>query len=162
MEYAKRKPNRLKQYDYSAPGAYFVTICTKDKEKLLCSIVGGGAHDAPQIILSPEGKIVEKYIVSTNNIDGLSVEKYVIMPNHIHMIIRIEGDGSSRAPTPTNAKIPHAISTLKRFCIREIGSEVFQRSYHDHIIRNMEDYLKIWNYIETNPIKWKEDCFFFE
>ena len=160
-KYPIRKPTRLKEWDYSQNGAYFLTICTKNKEKTLCDIVGGGALDAPQQVLSDCGKTAEKYIISTNNIPRVTVDKYVIMPNHIHMIVFLEGpNGPSRAPAPTNALIPHVVSTLKRFVNREIGAPVFQRSFHDHIIRSEKDYQRIWNYIDTNPAKWGDDCFF--
>ena len=70
---------------------------------------------------------------------------------------------SNRRPilgTIVGAVIPHFISTLKRFCHRDIGSHIFQRSYHDHVIRNEDDYLKIWQYIDNNPARWQEDCFY--
>ncbi len=162
MNLPKRKPTRLKDYDYSSNGAYFVTICTHNKQKILCDIVGEGALDVPKIILSNEGKIVEKYILSTNNIINLSVDKYVIMPNHIHLILTVENNGTSKAPSPTNNIISHSISTFKRFVNKDIGYNIFQRSFHDHIIRDERDYLKIWNYIDTNPQKWNEDCFYIE
>lgn len=81
MELPKRKPTRLRNFNYSTNGLYFITICTRNKEKLLCDIVGGGAFDAPQVRLSSVGKIVEKYILSTNNIENVTVEKYIVMPN---------------------------------------------------------------------------------
>ncbi|MBR3908342.1 MAG: transposase [Clostridia bacterium] len=161
MDLNSRKPTRLQEYDYSEKGAYFITICTKDKQKLFGHIVGGGAFDAPKIILSPQGKIVEKYILSTNNIPNLKVDKYVIMPNHIHLLLSIENsNGTSWAPSPTNNKISLAISTLKRFVNKEIGCNVFQRSFYDHVIRNQIDYNEIWEYIENNPAKWLEDKFY--
>ena len=160
-ENPKRKPNRLIGFDYSQPGAYFVTICAKEKRNLFSEIVGGGALDAPKIQLTQIGEIVNSHIQSTNCIPGIHVDKYVIMPNHIHLILVIEPNGGpSRAPAPTNALIPRAVAALKRFCNREIGENVFQRSYHDHVIRDEADYLKIWNYIDTNPAKWEKDCFF--
>ena len=163
MDLNSRKPTRLQEYDYSEKGAYFITICTKDKQKLFGHIVGGGAFDAPKIILSPQGEIVEKYILSTNNIPNLKVDKYVIMPNHIHPLLSIENSyGTSWAPSPTNNKISLAISTLKRFVNKEIGCNVFQRSFYDHVIRNQIDYNEIWKYIENNPFSWAADEFFSE
>lgn len=163
MSLPQRKPNRLVNYDYSANGMYFITICTKNKKKLLCDIVGDGAFDVPKTVLTATGRIVDKYILSTDRIEKVSVEKYVIMPNHIHLLVFIEDiNGTSRAPSPTNAMIPHVVSTLKRFCNREIGANIFQRSYHDHIIRNEMDYKKIWEYIDNNPARWKEDCFYID
>ena len=163
MTLPNRKPTRLKDYNYSQNGAYFVAIYTHNEEKFLCDIVGGGAYDAPKIILSELGKIVEKYILSTNNIPELTVDKYVIMPNHIHLILFLQNqNGTSKALSPTNNIISHSVSTFKRFVNRDVGQNIFQRSFHDHIIRGENDYLKIWNYIDTNPQKWKEDCFYTE
>ena len=163
MDFPQRKPNRIPHFDYSTPGAYFITICTQDRIPLLCTIVGGGAFDAPSVCLTKNGEIVRQYVLSGNRIPGITVDKFVIMPNHIHLILLVEAtvqSGTSRAPSPTNAVIPHFISTLKRFCHREIGRNIFQRSYHDHVIRNEAGYLKIWQYIDNNPALWQEDCFY--
>ena len=106
---------------------------------------------------------MEKYIISTNNIHGIKVDKYVIMPNRIHLILIAQNDyGTSKAPSPTNNILSHAISTLKRFVNQEAHENVFQRSFHDHIIRGEKDYLKIWEYIDTNALKWEQDCFYSE
>ena len=66
----------------------------------------------------------------------------------------IIANGTSRAPSPTNTAIPHLVSTFKRFCHKENGTPIFQRSYYDHVIRNQQDYDEIWQYIENNPTKW--------
>ena len=163
MDLPKRKPNRLPNFDYSTPGAYFITICTENRCNCLGRIVGGGALDAPQVQLSGTGKIVQHYILSGVHIPAVTVDKYVIMPNHLHMILFVDppvSDGTSRTPSPTNALIPRFVSTLKRFCHRNIGKKIFQRSYHDHVIRGEKDYQKIWQYIDGNPSKWEEDCFY--
>ena len=175
MELPRRKQNRLPDYDYSAPGAYFVTVCTHEKRCSLSVItVGAGALDGPSIQLTEQGKIVEKYILSTEQIPGMHVDKYVIMPNHIHLILVVDGNsGPSRAPAPTNAfegdvssktpanaKIPRAIGVMKRLINKEAGENIFQRSYHEHVIRNEADYRRIWDYIDTNPAKWTEDCYY--
>ena len=160
MNLPKRKPTRLKNFDYSQNGYYFITVCTKNKEKLFGKIVGDGAFDVPKMQKSQIGEIVERYILSSNSIPEITVDKYVIMPNHIHLLINVANNGTSRAPSPTNNKISHTISTFKRFVNKDIGYNVFQRSFHDHVIREENDYLKIWNYIDTNPQKWREDCFY--
>ncbi len=163
-ELPKRKPIRLENFHYGAGYAYFITLCTKDRAKILSKItVGDGALDVPKTELTKCGEIVEKYILSTNKINNVCVDRYVIMPNHIHMIIRIEGDsndlenGTSRAPSPTNKTIPHIVSTLKRFCNKEIGENIFQRSFYDHVIRGREDYEEIARYIYENPQNWEND-----
>lgn len=156
---------RLPRYDYSSPGVYFVTVCIKEMRCLLGCIVGGGACDAPQIRLSAQGAIVRKYIdVMAGKYPHIRIAKYVIMPNHIHMLIVIDSraqvDGASQAPHPTNAVLPKFVSLLKRYCNHEIGYNIFQRSYHDHIIRDEAGYRKIWHYIDTNTSKWKQDRFY--
>ena len=162
----KRKPTRLREYDYSTPGAYFITICVKDRKQLLSKIiVGDSVLDVPQNILTKYGKIAEKYIKQLDDFfDNIYVDKYVIMPNHIHFILLIQNDqnGTSGTPSPTNSIISKFISTFKRFCDKEYSKNIWQRSFHDHIIRDKYDYEKIWEYIDTNPIKWKNDCFYNE
>ena len=161
-----RKTNRLKTYDYSENGAYFITLCTKDKKCILSHIVGGGVLDAPLVKLTKVGCIVDHRISEMNRIyQDVQTVKYAIMPNHIHLLIHImksEKSGPSRTPAPTNHIIPQYISTLKRFCNRQAGESLFQRSYHDHVIRDQRDYDMMWQYIDTNPARWEEDCFYTE
>ena len=165
MELPARKPTRLAEFDCSTPGAYFITICTQNRKPILGSIVGGGAFDAPHICLTSAGRTAQQYILSSNKLPNIAVDKFVIMPNHIHMILLVNETnhiGTSKAPSPTNATIPHFVSAFKRFCHRDIGDVIFQRSYHDHIVRSEADYRRIWEYIDTNPVKWREDCFYCE
>ena len=85
---------------------------------------------------------------------NVSIEKYVIMPDHIHMIVMIHaGTGGSR-PSPT---IMDMVRVIKSKSAHRSGAPLWQRSYHEHVIRNEQDYLEIWNYIDTNPAKWAED-----
>ena len=163
-ELPKRKNLRLKCHNYSSAGAYFITVCTSERKQLLSTIskpVGVGAFDDPQIQLTQIGKIVEKHLISSENISGVKIDRYVIMPDHIHAIIFLYPDkyitqeiGSSRAPTPTNEMLPHIVSTFKRFCKKEIGDNIFQRGYTEHIIRDQADYETRAKYIYENPIKW--------
>ena len=149
-EFPKRKELRIKQYNYSSRGAYFLTICIKGREKILSDIVkpvGVGALDDPQIQLTEIGKIVEKNLLSSEHISGVIIDTYIIMPDHIHAIIFLDPDkfikrqdGSSKAPTPTNEMLPHIVSTFKRFCNKEIEKNIFQRGYIEHIIRDQADY----------------------
>ena len=163
MELPKRKPTRLKNFDYSQSGYYFITICSKNKAKIFGNIVGEG-FPLPQLFLN--GKIVEKTILSVNKkYPYINPEKYVIMPNHIHIIFSVNNDGRGN-PSPTIANV---VGWLKYNATKQInlingntGKQIFQRSFHDHIIRGENDYLKIWEYIDTNPQKWKDDCFYTE
>ena len=112
--------------------------------------------------MSEYGKIVKDTIEFINqNNDYIKVDKYVIMPNHIHFIIFVN-KGTSVMPSRTdkeNETIPKFVSSLKRFVNKEVGKNIFHRSYHDHIIRNEQDYQHIWTYIDNNPLKWELDCY---
>ncbi len=164
--YPKRKPTRLKGYDYSSPGAYFITICTKDRKCILSEISPTeNLFFEPKNILLYYGSISEKYINRLNSFyTHISVDKYVIMPNHIHIILIIQDDfyttGTSGTPSPTNSVISKFVSTFKRFCNKEFGENIWQRGSYDHIIRDYKDYEKIWQYIDTNVLRWQQDCFF--
>ena len=160
----KRKNNRLSFYDYDSAGAYFITICTQNRKCILSRIVGDDALGVPKLQLTDLGKIVEKYILSGNQMERVSVEKYVIMPNHIHILLNVEMDrsGTPRASSPTMAVVPRFVAVFKRLVHWEAEEKIFQRSYHDHVIRNQQDYLKIWEYIGNNPKQWELDCFYME
>ena len=160
MELPKRKPNRLKDYDYSQAGAYFVTVCTKDRECILSEITVGASIARPfEIVLSDNGKIVDKAINNISEIyPSVTVDNYIIMPNHIHLLIQIHNSDSGRpmvAPT-----VSTVVQQMKGYVTKQIGYSVWQKLFHDHIIRNEEDYLKIWDYIEHNACKWEDDCFY--
>lgn len=157
-ELPNRKSPRLADYDYSSPGAYFVTICTEGKRPLLSQIVGEGLAP-PAVRLSRFGVVADGQINAiSSRFPIVRVDKYVVMPNHIHMILVIEDSGGA-SPSPT---IPHVVGAFKSVVTRLCGCGpfLFQRSFHDHIIRGEKDYLKIWEYIDTNPAKWEEDCFY--
>ena len=96
-KFKSRKKNRLENYDYGQSGAYFITICTKDRKRILSNIiVGTGIHDCPKTQLLNHGKIAEKYINQLNDFyDNVSVDKYIIMPDHIHLILSVK-NGQSR------------------------------------------------------------------
>lgn len=156
MEVPKRKPNRLPGYDYSQPGGYFVTICTKGREELLGTVVGADVLIGPRVALTELGERVRSILDNMT-----SVDKYVVMPNHVHMIVRLPGeDGAMRTSPPT--RLPAIVRYFKRNITQAVGVNVWQKGYHDHIIRNEADYLRIWQYIDTNPAKWREDCYYTE
>ena len=167
MENPERKYNRLRNYDYSRNGLYFITICTKDRIPYLSEIidVGDGVLDVPNIKLTDYGKILNDQIIEINAIYKKSqIIKYVIMPDHVHMIIYLFDDdnvfvGTSRMPSPTNAVIPSIISALKRFVNKKTGFNLWQRSFHDHIIRSEKEFLEICDYIDNNPINWVNDIY---
>ena len=154
-----RKQNRLADYDYSQPGAYFITVCTQDRKCILSSVVGGDALIAPCTRLTPIGAVVEKYLRS---IPG--VGDYVIMPNHVHMILHISAihpaEGPVWASAPTTASIPQLIRSWKTLVSKEVGRSIWQRSYYDRIIRNEQEYLIRLQYMVENPDKWAEDDYY--
>lgn len=159
MELKCRKANRLKDFDYSTNGAYFVTICTKDRKCTLSKIVGDGSPIPKNKLL---GKITTEFIdCISDKYDMVRVDKYVIMPNHIHMIVFIDAEMfGTENPSPTLGTI---IGWLKYNITKEYNKakdekeSVFQRSYYDHIIRNENDYIEVCEYIEINPLKWQMD-----
>ncbi len=158
MERRERTHPRLKEYDYSQNGCYFVTICVKNKAHLLGDIsVGRLALKPPAVALSEYGKVTAKYVERINQVyEGVCVDHYVIMPNHVHLLLRFHsGDsGGLKASRPTLFTV---VRSLKRMVGREIGCSIWQDSYYEHVVRNEEDYLAIWQYIENNPIKWLQE-----
>ncbi len=158
----QRKHPRLKNFDYSANGAYFITVCVQNRQSLLSTVVGRGDITPPLVELTPYGKILDKYILGIEGAyENVMVDKYVIMPNHFHLLITItrpvDEHGGVWSPRPT---VPTIIRSLKTMVTREIGKAIFQASFHDHIIRDEQDYLTRWQYIDDNPAKWAEDEYY--
>jgi REP element-mobilizing transposase RayT len=152
-----RKPNRLKGYDYSQGGAYFITICAKDRMELFSTIIGEASCQV-YVELTKTGKIVDEAISRITEIyEYVSIEKYIIMPNHIHMIALISGNSGRQVAAPTVSQI---IGNLKRAVSMCVESKKKKKSYYDHIIRNDSEYLNIAEYIESNPLLWNDDCFY--
>ena len=157
--YPKRKPTRLKNYDYSSAGMYFVTICTQNKANYFSDIVVLNASEPATVQLTRFGKIAEEQIKAINSkYTDVDIENYVIMPNHIHMIISIFNDNEKNNCISVTDVVRIFKSLTTRLC--QIGPVIFQRSFYDHIIRNDTDYLRIRNYIENNPSKWEEDSLY--
>ena len=159
-----RRSTRLKDYDYSTPGAYFLTICVENRKCILSRIVGTGVLDGPKIDLLPYGMIAAKYINQLNDFyEGLSVDSYVIMPNHIHILLSVsEGPSGTPVPTVQNSVVSRFVSTFKRFCNKEYGKNIWQARSYDHIIRDQADFDKHLQYIYENPFGWQKDEFFTE
>lgn len=156
----KRKNIRLKSYDYSLEGYYFITICIKKRLGLLGKInVGVALQGDPNIInLSKEGEIVKKHIENcSKKITNILIDEYIIMPNHIHLIIALTNNGSPRTATPT---IPKIINSFKSIVSKEIGYAIWQRNYYEHVIRNKKEYLMIKQYIINNLYNWEEDKYY--
>ena len=148
MELQKRKPNRLKNYDYSQNGAYFITICVQDRKPILSQIIVGEGLAPPVLKLLPFGECIKEQI---NNLEiryeNVKIDNYVIMPNHIHILMRIENQTGGASPSPTVSDIICAFKSLSTLeCKKLLPIDIlFQRSYHDHIIRDDIDYQQICN-----------------
>ena len=165
--YEKRKHSRLKTYDYTNSGCYFITFCTKDRAHVLSSIVGRGPLTPPRVELTNIGKIAAEVIERTSVVyPGISIDNYVIMPNHVHLLIRISPvDGGVRAPRPTengSVSITEVIKAMKSITTRKIGTKIWQTSFYDHVIRNDEDYQTRFRYIKENPAKWQQDKYYYQ
>jgi len=154
MELPKRKPTRLREFDYNSGGAYFLTVCVKDRQPLLSTIVGRDVLDAPQTRLTNYGVVAKRQIRQMNEMyEHISVDGFAIMPDHIHILLVVQ-NGASRTSRPTkqHATVSRFVSTFKRFCNKQYGENIWQASFNDHIIRNQEDFDKHWQYIENNPV----------
>ena len=178
MELPERKQIRLREYDYSAPGTYFVTICTHDRRCILSDIAVGEGLAPPEAFLSAIGKIVEEQILDLpSRYPSISVDNYVIMPNHIHLIVSLAETAGGASPSPTAGSgvfasiggpspslfdVMRVLKSLTTRLARPLLGEspLWQRSYHEHVIRGEEDYRQIWEYIDTNPANWAEDRYY--
>ena len=148
MPFYSRKATRIPNFDYSSYNYYFITICTHEKNCIF----------GTPLQLNSLGKIAEKHILQLSSYyQTVLVDKYVVMPNHIHMILVLNGD--------ENPSVTQIIGQFKRGITKEIREtnpqmQIWQRSFHDHVIRDQAGYEKIWLYIEGNPQNWKKDCFY--
>ena len=150
-----RKKLRLENYDYSSDGYYFVTICTHNREKLFGKIT----NDNNTVELNPAGKIVDYHIRNIEkHYENIRIDKYTVMPNHIHLIVVI--GCNFELNSTRNPNLSYIIGLFKSGVTKEIGKSVWQKRFHDHVIRNEKTYLKIWQYIDTNTLKWKQDIFY--
>ncbi len=144
-----RKNPRISHYDYSAPGCYFITICTKEK-RCIFGLPGQ---------LSPLGRIAEQCFTEIQgHFRDVGIDKFVVMPNHVHGIIVLQRKQHDLSMVVGLYKS----AVTKRIHEVDPQMSVWQTSFHDHIIRNEQDYQRIWSYIDANPMRWKDDCFFVE
>jgi len=157
----KRKPNRLRDYDYSQDGYYFITICTRGRKEFFGNIREG------KLDLNRYGETVNQgwYDLPRHYPNG-SLDSFVIMPNHVHGIIVIDNEnvvGNGLKPFPTHG-LSEIIRGFKTFSSRKINEEIeidnkfqWQKSFYDHIIRDERSLDLIREYIQNNPLKWDLD-----
>ena len=168
---------RLQGYDYSQTGAYFITICTHDRDCLF------GFINDDEITKNEYGVIVEREWIKTSAMRlNIELDEFTIMPNHLHGIIIITECKDTmqcrgtmhRAPTveqfgkPTSNTIPAIIRGFKSAVTKQInemrqtpGVPVWQRNYFEHIIRDEKELHRIREYIVANPANWKNDDYYF-
>ena len=162
-----RKSIRLKNYDYSSNGYYFVTICTQNREKLFGEIVGATLCGRPN---NPDKIIVKWLLELENKFKGVKIDEYIVMPNHIHFIIKRTGDHTGSTGDHTGSPLlrdiigwfktmttNEYIAGVKDGRFMPFKGRLWQRNYYEHIIRNYDDYINIAEYIQNNPLKWEED-----
>jgi len=180
-----RRSIRLKGYDYAHAGAYFVTICTQDRECLFGGIIAGEMrlNDAGHMVYRIWNDLSVKYL-------GIETDEFVVMPNHVHGIIVIVGAGPCACPgiharpesctaqpqtgqpqgvAPTTLSLPEIVHRFKSFTTAEyrngvryknwspFNGKLWQRNYYEHVIRNEDEMDRIRQYIIENPLKWAED-----
>ena len=165
--FPQRTYTRLRGYDYSQPGFYFVTICTRDKECLF------GVVEQESMNLNAFGEIVrECWKGIPQHCAGIENEVFVVMPNHVHGIIVITertltADRNGRSgskPDPTRHSLSEIVRGFKTYSARAInerrrsqGIPVWQRGFYEHVIRDDREYRRIGEYITHNAAKWEMD-----
>ncbi len=157
--YPQRKSPRLQGYDYTQSGAYFVTICTHNRQYFFDSV------EEDVMWLNNRGEIAHEEIASiSSHWKSVDVDLFVVMPNHVHLIILLE------TPMEKNKIIPRLGTVVGNYKsgvtrrIRAASSEpemaIWQGRYHDHIIRNEKNLERIRQYILFNPALWSQDKFY--
>ncbi|MBN1370891.1 MAG: hypothetical protein JW987_02945 [Anaerolineaceae bacterium] len=176
-ELPRRQSIRLKGYDYTQPGAYFITLVTHHRREIFGYIEQG--HLTPSNL----GQMVQEEWFRSAQIRReiqLHEDEFVLMPNHIHGIVWIvdlvgadgvrphENDstkeGARRAPLREGKSLASFVAGYKASVTARARREldivdIWQRNYYEHIIRTEKAYQNIWNYIQTNPQQWEEDRF---
>lgn len=173
-----RRSIRLKGYDYSQAGLYFITICTQNRECLF------GEFRSPEMILNDAGNIAnECWLVIPNHFPNVILHEFIVMPNHIHGIVELKtesvgaenfppyitngandsnganDDSPLRSPSKTIGSMVrgYKIGVTKWMRQNTDVYDVWQRNYWEHIIRNENEYLRIAEYIINNPQQWDND-----
>ncbi len=164
----RRRSIRLTGYDYSQNGAYFVTVCTKNRECLLGEIENG------EMRLNDAGRIVmEEWIKTAEIRSGIELDACVVMPNHVHGIVVIthgrdtlhrRGDRPVAPTGPQPGSVGAIMAGFKSAVTKRInemrqmpGEPLWQRNYYEHVIRNEDELNRIRQYINDNPAKWDMD-----
>lgn len=170
--------NRMKGFDYSKEGLYFITICTNKRHFLFGKISEG------KMLVNQNGKILcDCWFDLPNHYTNIVLDEFVVMPDHVHGIIIIDNYGMLKNQSmativetgfkpvskPATKKIknhglPELVRAFKTFTARKInelngstGRAIWQKGYYDRIIRNENEFVQIRKYIEQNPENWGKD-----
>ncbi len=148
MDFPKRKHPRLKSYDYSQNGMYFVTICTRDRMPVLGTVRNNIFYP------SDLGSLCCSYLEEIpNHYEGVFLDQYVVMPDHIHVLLLLDDaalTGGQGSGCPTLMNIIHA---FKRLTAKVADADLWQSSFYEHVVRNETDLHEIRTYIQNNPVK---------
>ena len=161
----KRKQIRLNRYDYSNNGAYFMTICTKDRRCILSNVVANASTNAvgttalgrPHVVLTSIGECVNDCIKIANT-GNVEIKHYIIMPNNVHMIVCLLPTTDDRG----RSSLQQIIKNIKSFTTKNAGYPLWQPRFYEHIIRNRDQHQEIIKYIHENPLHWREDKYYAE
>ena len=167
----RRKHTRLKGYDYSAPGAYFVTVNVAGNRCLLSDIRVGRGLAPAELRLSELGQVAEEELLALpRRYPGVTVEHYAIMPNHVHILFAFNAAGASPRPTGTNPPLPTLMqvvgawkSITARRCNRARntpGESFWQTSFYESVLQTEQAYQDARQYIDSNPARWAEDPYY--
>jgi REP element-mobilizing transposase RayT len=148
---SKRKRTRLKEYDYSKYGFYFVTICIKNRREFFSRVVNSN------IVLTKYGLIVDQILKTLSDFYSVEIDYYVIMPDHLHLILILDNGLRGK-----NHSLSNIIGKFKSYCTKKIRENLtnpnefeWQKSFFDRIIRNEKELFQIRKYIDENPLKWE-------
>ena len=161
-----RKLHRLKEYDYSQNGYYYITICTEDRKKILSDVGNAVPGVPPKVVLTEIGRMVEECWEKMSQIDeNIKTDAFCIMPNHIHGIIVIENKDLSserRGRRSLHSIVSgfKSVTTRKYKKITNNSESLWQSSFYDTIIKNETELYEIRKYIEYNHLKWNNDKYF--
>lgn len=147
-----RRSIRLKDYDYTTPGAYFITICTYRREHILWENREG------HILLSQFGLIARNcWLEMSVRYPNLRLDEFCIMPDHIHGIIQLTGDDPKNRLSEIMRRFKSDSARRINVARHTTGIPVWQRNYYEHIIRNEKEWAQVREYISLNPQNWKDD-----
>lgn len=144
-EWPTRKYHRIAGKNYSHNGAYFLTICTKDRHELFGEINGD------EMVLSEIGKIVQAHLCDIEQVyTSVVMDSFVIMPNHVHMLLHLINN-------ETNPSVSRVIQQWKGAISKQAKAPLWQEKFHDRVVDTADEYRTIQQYIRENPMRWEDD-----